>query len=601
MRSSCLLWRLAALVLLIPLLGLGACGKRAKIVIVKDADAATINLTQPEEAEEEQVFGLWDPSPMKGDEILGPMTYAFRPGKDFKSETERGTPKRGGTVNAGLLEDIDSFNPFLSSSASASEVQELIFPRLMSEQPDYFDGVPTFTPNIAESWVIADDNMSIRFKLRACNWSDGKPISAADVRFSWEAAKNEDVAWVSASIVDFIKDVEIHNEREFTVHYTKATPYNIMDINDTQIIPKHTFGQVPFGQWSGYAKWPELATKACGGPWILDKHEPGQFISLKPNPEYWDKGKPYLDKLVFKIFGNMKSMLNALRAGELDIMSGIQPDQAQSVIDDDDLLLYTYVARSYGYMGWNCKRWPFDDHRVRQAMTYAINRFDIVEGQFYGYATVAAPFIIRSMWATDKSLKPYPYDPDKAEALLEEAGWKKNADGIYAKDGRPFRFVLITNSGNPTREAICERVESDLRKIGVRAEITLIDFNQMSIKLKTHDFQAYVGGWYIATKVDPKPTFHSVSTNGRYNYVNYMDDYVDGLIDRGRVMNISDPAIREEAHGIWRAFQRKLYDEQPYTMLYEPKGIVGVSKKFVNVRVTSLKWLDNVHEWWLAD
>lgn len=592
------LYRLAVLLLMLPLTALGGCGKKAKIVVVEKHEGAVIKIG--EEAKEEAVMpGLWDPSPMEGDEILGPVTYAYRTAKDYTSRENPGTPKRGGTVTAGLLEDIDSFNPFLSSSASASEVQELIFPRLMSEQPNYYDGVPTFTPNIAEKWDIADDNMSIRFTLRDCKWSDGVPISSDDVRFSWEAAKNEEVAWVSASIVDFIKDVEVHSKREFTVHYTKATPYNIMDINDTQIIPKHTFGEVPFGQWRGYPKWPDLAVKAAGGPWMLDKHEPGQRITLKPNPEYWDKGKPYLDKVVFLIFGNMDSMFRALQAGELDIMNSIPPAQASKVVADKDLILYTYVARSYGYMGWNCKRPPFDNAGVRRAMTLAINRFDIVEGQFYGYADVAAPSIIRSMWASDRSIKPWPHDPDKAEALIAEAGWKKNADGIFEKDGKEFEFKLITNSGNPVRKAICVRVQADLRQIGVKAEINLIDFNQMSMKLRSHDFQAYVGGWYIATKVDPKPTFHSVSTNGRYNYVNYIDDYVDTLIDKGRVMNISDPAIRLEAHGVWKAFQHKLHMEQPYTMLYEPRGLVGVSKRFVNVRVTSLKWLDNVHEWWI--
>jgi ABC-type transport system substrate-binding protein len=239
-------------------------------------------------------------------------------------------------------------------------------------------------------------------------------MTSADIRFSWEAARNPDVAWVSSSIVDFIKDVEIHSDKEFTVHYTKAQPYNIMDINDVTIVPKHTFGKVPFGQWSGYGEWAELANQAAGGPWMLERHDPGQEIVLQRNPEFWDEGKPYLERLIFKIFGNMGSMLNALLAGQLDIMNGIQPDQAQRVVDDRDLFLYTYVARSYGYVGWNCKRFPFDDRLVRQAMTYAINRFDIVEGQFYGFATVAGPNLLRSIWASDRSLEPYPYDPARA-------------------------------------------------------------------------------------------------------------------------------------------------------------------------------------------
>lgn len=538
-------------------------------------------------------IGLWDPSPRVGREVRGQITYAFKPAPDGAE------PKEGGTFTFGILQDIDSFNPFLSSSVTASEVQDLIFPRLMSEEPDYYDGVPTFTPNIAASWTIADDNLSIRFTLRECTWSDGTPISSDDIRFSWQAAADGEVAWVSASIVDFIKDVEIHGPREFTVHYTKSQPYNIMDINDVQIVPKHTFGTVPFGKWRGFGGWAELATKAAGGPWMLDKHDPGQSIVLKANPKYWDAPKPYLDRIDMQIFGNSDSMLLALLAGELDMMTGVMPRKAKRVLEEDHLELYTYVTRSYGYMGYNCKRWPFDDKRVRQAITYATNRRDLVESLFAGYAEVAAPNIIRSMWASKRDLKPYPYDPDKAEALLAEAGWSKNADGILEKDGKPFVFKLQTNSGNPVRKSICEAVQADLRKIGIKAEIQLTDFNQMSAQLKKHNFDAYVAGWYIATKVDYKPTFHSVSVNGRYNYVNYINDEVDELIDKGRVMNVADPAIRAEAQKVWDRFQDILYEDQPYTMLYEPRGLVGLHKRFVNVRVTSLRALDNVHEWWI--
>ncbi len=530
---------------------------------------------------------------MVGREVRGKITYAFKPAP------EGSKPKQGGEVTFGILEDIDSFNPFLSSSVTASEVADQIFPRLMNEEPNYYDGVPTFTPQIAESWEIAEDNLSIRFKLRECTWSDGTPMSSADVAFSVEAGRNPQVAWVSSSIVDFIKDVEIHDDREFTVHYSKPSPYNIMDINDVQILPKHTFGTVPFGQWRGYGAWPDLAKRACGGPFVVESHDPGERIVLARNPKYYDAPKPYIDRLIFVRFGSTGTMLNALLADQLDMMDGIIPEKAARVLEAKHVNLYTYVTRSYGYMGYNCKRWPFEDKRVRQAMTYAINRRNIVESIFAGYAQVAGPAIIRSMWASNRTIKPLPYDPDKAKALLAEAGWRLNAEGLHEKDGKVFEFMLTTNQGNPTRKAICEYVQADLARIGVRARLAITDFNQMSEQLKRHNFDAYVGGWYIATKIDPKPTFHSVSVNGRYNYVNFVNPEVDELIDKGRVMNILDPTIRAEAKLLWDRFQVILADEQPYTMMYEPRGLVGVHKRFVNVRVTSLRALGNVHEWWI--
>ena len=574
-------------------LGLGGCGDGdVKVVVIQGGGQKKAADTGADLGQDAPI-GLWDPSPMVGREVRGPMTYAFEPAPKGSQ------PKQGGEVTFGILEDIDSFNPFLSSSVTASEVADQIFPRLMNEEPNYYDGVPTFTPQIAESWTIAPDNLSIRFTLRECSWSDGTPISSADVGFSVEAAKNAEVAWVSSSIVDFIRDVEVHSPREFTVHYTKAQPYNIMDINDVQVLPKHTFGSVPFGKWRGYGAWPELAKKACGGPFVVESHDPGERIVLARNPKYYDAPKPYVDRLIFVRFGSSGTMLNALLADQLDMMAGIIPEKAADVLEAKHLNLYTYVTRSYGYMGYNCKRWPFDDKRVRQAMTHAINRNNIVESIFAGYAQVAGPGIIRSMWASNRTIRPYSYDPDQAKSLLTEAGWKQNAEGYFEKEGKVFEFKLTTNQGNPTRRAICEYVQADLEKIGVKARLAITDFNQMSEQLKRHNFDAYVGGWNIATKIDPKPTFHSVSVNGRYNYVNFLNQEVDDIIDKGRVMNILDPSIRAEAKLLWDRFQLILADEQPYTMLYEPRGLVGLHKRFVNVRVTSLRALGNVHEWWI--
>ena len=587
MRTLFLGLTLAALVLC------PACGKKARIVVVEGAEAGTAPILERKEEGKKEDIGLWDASAVDGDMVVGPVTYAY-----LKPE-EGAEPKRGGTVRCALLQDIDSLNPFLSQSSSAHEVQEQIFPRLMNEEPNFYDGVPTFTPKIAESWEIAPDNLSIRFKLRDCNWSDGEPIKADDVRFAWQAAKSPDVAWVGASIVDFIDDIEIHNDREFTVKYTKPTPYNIMDINDVPIIPKHTFGTVPFGKWSGYPDWAKLSIKACGGAWVLEEHLPNQEIRLKPNPEYWDKGKPYLDGLTFVIFGNQESMLNALLAGDIDILSPVRPVKAARVLEDKKLYLFSCVDRSYGYAGWNCKRFPFDDVRVRRAMTLAINRQDIVEGEYYGYGEVAAPALIRALWASDPDIEPMPYDPSQAERLLTEAGWKKGADGILVKDGKRLAFKMMINTGNAQRKSIATRIQSDLAKIGAKVELEVVDYNQMSARLKQHDFESYVGGWNIATKVDPKPTFHSVSANGRYNFVNYTDPFVDSLIDRGRIMNISDPAIRKEAEDVWKAFQQRLHYDQPYTMIVEIRKLTGVNKRLRNVRVSALKWLDNVASWWI--
>ncbi|MBI4563988.1 MAG: hypothetical protein HY716_04755 [Planctomycetes bacterium] len=522
-----------------------------------------------------------------GAEIRGETTFAFKPAPPGAK------PERGDTAVLALLGDIDSFNPFVSSSADAAEIHDLIFPRLMTEQPNYYLHPPSFEPQIAESWTFGDDGRSIRFKLRECSWSDGRAITSEDVRFSWQAAKHPDVAWVSASIVDFITDIEIHDPREFTVRYAESYPYQLMDINDVQVLPKHAFGQVPFEKWQTHGRWEEQA-KVCGGPWQLQSYTPNQEVTLVRNPKYWEDGKPYLEKAIFRVLGDMRTQINTLLAKDLDAMRGVTPQEARRVLNAGHLNLFTYVSRAYGYAGWNCKEWPFDDARVRRAMTLAIDRENIVESIFYGYAQVAGPAIISSMWASHKKIRPLPYDPEQARKLLEEAGWTKGADDIYEKDGKPLRFTMITNAGNDVRRQMCEYIQSDLKKIGVAMDIRLIDFNQMSTQLKKHQFQAYVGGWFVATKVDNKPIWHSTAAEGRFNYVNYADPRVDEIIDTARVMSDF-----QKAKPLWDEFQEILDRDQPYTMLYEPRGLVAVDARFVNVNVTSLRYTDNLHEWWV--
>jgi peptide/nickel transport system substrate-binding protein len=266
------------------------------------------------------------------------------------------------------------------------------------------------------------------------------------------------------------------------------------------------------------------------------------------------------------------------------------------VLEDDRLLLYTYVSRGYGYVGWNNDAWPFDDARVRRAMTHAIDRANIIESVFYGYAQPAAAHVISTMWASNDEIEPLPYDPEKAAALLHEAGFRKNRDGVLEKDGKPFRFKLVTNAENDVRREICQLIQQDLSRIGVKAEVEAIEFNLMSQQLKLHQIDAYVAGWRVATKVDLKPIWHSTSNQGQFNYVNFADVRVDEIIETARTMGDF-----QKAKPLWDELQEILHREQPYTMLYEPRDLVAISNRIVNVKTTALRSMENLDEWWFLE
>ena len=527
------------------------------------------------------------PKPPHANEVRSdPQT----PTEAWRKDAAGTVPDHGDTAVLTLLSDIEGFNPYTSSSADTHDVLEMIFPRLLEEQPDYYAGPPHFTPNIAEAPPVAGaDGLTLRYKLRECTWSDGTPITSEDVRFSWQAAADERVAWLSKSIVDVITDVEVHNPREFTVHYARSYPYQVMDINDVSILPRHVFGKVPFDQWQKHGLWLEEA-KVSGGPWLLEKYEPNTSVSFVPNPRYWDKGKPYLNRVIWLVQGSMETNLNALLSGDVDFMTSILPKDVDRVLKDGDVLVYTYQSRAIGWIGWNVNREPLNDARVRRALAMAIDRDNILESIFYGYAKAAGPLIISSMWASNADVKPIEFDPDAAEKLLDEVGWKKDG-GVRKKDGKPLAFALVTNQGNDVRKRITEYIQANLKEIGVTVDIRVQDANQLSQQLKRHNFDAYVWGMYVATKVDGTPTF---GTEGGFNYPGYSNKRVDEIIKVAR--ELGDQA---KAKPMWDEMQRILADDQPYTPLYEPRGLVGLSKRFRNVRVAAPRATFNLHEWWV--
>jgi peptide/nickel transport system substrate-binding protein len=503
----------------------------------------------------------------------------------------------GGQVVLAVLGEPDSFNPYLSTTADVDAMLRLVFPTLMHEAPEYAKEPPTFSPYLAERWETSADGRSITFHLRKdAVWSDGVPITAEDVRYSWETAKSADVAWVNNSIKDFIDDVRVVDPKTCVLHYTETYPYQVMDANDGYVIPKHVFGKIPYKDWKTKASW--LAEGGvAGGPYRLVGYKPQQQVEFEANPRYHRAGYPKIPRVVFRIIKNQPAQLDALLSGGIDVLESVKPIDVRRVLDTGQFRLFNCLSRSYTYVGWNCKRFPFDDPGVRRAMTLGIDREDIVESLLLGYGEVSCSAIISSMWAHDRSLKPWPYDPEEAERTLASRGWKRGGDGVQAKDGKRLSFAIVTNAENQQRVKACTKMQANLEEIGVEVRIEQVEFNQMAERCRKHDFDAYYGGWNVATKVDEKPAFHSASRGyDGFNWVDYENKRVDELIDTTRIM--SDFA---KAKPNWDEFQRILHEEQPYTFVSEPRQLNVYRKTIRNVLSAAVTPYYNLEEWTLSD
>lgn len=518
-------------------------------------------------------------------EIRGELSTAAN--HDFKPEEVA----RGGRAVLPLLSEVDSFNPYLSDSADADEVHGLLWPLPLKEHADYHKGPPTFGPGLVDRWEVQGSEIRMHLRDNAV-WSDGAPVTTDDVEFSLAAAKDPDVAWVNSSIVDWIDRVEKVDAKNYVLHYSKTYPDMLMDAKDWRIIPRHVFGKIPFREWKSNPDWDKAAT-VVSGPFRLESYKLRQEFVLVPNEKFWDPALPRLAKVVFRVIQSQQTQFDSLLAGEIDGMQGIQPKDVRHLKGHKDLLVYTFMSRAYGYVGWNCDFWLFQDPEVRRALTLAIDRENIVEALFYGYAKVTASPIISSMWACDHSLKPLDYDPDEAARILAAKGWKPGRDGILEKDGKRFEFFLSTNQGNEIRASMIEMVQNNLREVGILVKPRILDWNVWSENLKKGEEEAWIGNWQVATKVDEKPTFHSESIGG-FNFGRWRNKRVDELIDAGRVE--PDPA---KALGIWKEFQAIFFAEQPYTILYEPMAIHALHRRFRNVEMNSLDIYDNLPEWFI--
>ncbi len=495
----------------------------------------------------------------------------------------------------GSIIDIDSFNPYLSASLFTQDLLDRVYLRLAVEHEDY----RTFTPLLAKRWEWSEDSIQLILYLRNdVYWSDGVKTTAYDVEFSFKAATSPEVAWPNAEdIIRNIEYVKAVNETTLIVKYRYVYPYQLTDINDVWIIPKHIYEKIPFSEWRKNGYFDEKPV--TNGPYKVARWERGQLIELVKNENYFDKNYPKIERVFVKIVPNEPNLILQFLNGEVDVLPSIPPAVAEKYKNNPNIKFIKYPFLAYEYIGWNQRNPIFSDKRVRQALSYAINVDEIISSLLKGYAVRSTSPFPSIFWAHNNKLKPYPYDTVKAKKLLLEAGWKdSDGDGILDKiiNGRKvdFKFTLITNAENQTRKEVATAIQNDLLKVGVKVEIQTYEFNTFIRHILEKNFDAVLSGWRVATKPDLATLFHTEAIKSGHNIVSYSNPYLDKLNDSAAVLqNLSNAKI------IWDQVQEIIYEDQPYTFLYEPVRINGISKrvKSETVKMNSISFLYNLHEW----
>ena len=494
-------------------------------------------------------------------------------------ERPSGTERRGGRVVIGVSGDVSSFNIYTATNAFSQEVDDLLFLKLADEQDDFKEGPPTFRPSLAKSWEPSPDGTRLTFHLdRRARWSDGRPVTGDDVLFSQRAASSPEVSWVGRDVKEFVADVLAPDDRTVVYRFTRVYPYELMDAVEGNVLPAHAYRDVPLAEWP---KRSFTSAPVVDGPFLLKKYERGSLIELARNPRYMRAPLPNLDSIVFRIIPDETSLVNELLSGGVDVMENVPAVAVRRIEADPRLRLVRVPDLSYHFICWNTARPPFADARVRRALTMAIDRDAIIEALLPGTGRPCTGPVLSFLWAHDPSLRPLPYDPDAARALLKESGWEdRDGDGLLDRDGRPFRFDLETNQGSRLRADVAQMVAEQLRRIGIEATPRVYEFGAFIDRHEKHDFDAFVGSWRESTKVDLKSAFHSASREGGYDYGMYANVELDAVIDRARAT-----ATTEAARVLWFKAQAIIASDQPYTFLFERDRMNAAPRRLGGLRM----------------
>lgn len=512
--------------------------------------------------------------------------------------TDDGEPRRGGTLVVGTVSDMGGVNEVVNRSNRAfADIAQRMFLNLLEEQPDFADHPPTMAPALAESYEFSDDHLTLTFRLRPdAVWSDGHPVTADDVRFTWQAQTHPAVAWDGAYFKAPIRDVEVVDDKTVRFHFDRVSPYQLAEANEGVILPSHVWGELPFEEWRDNADF-FLENLVVSGPYKLESWTPQQETVLVRNERYFDPELPYIDRVVFRFVPSNANQVLQLLSGDLDHVVQVPNEDIPRLQAAEDVRIDAYWNRLYTYVGWNFDRPQFQDVRVRRALAHAVDRETLVDTLWGQWARPSDSPIISDVWAHNDEIEALAYDPDRARRLLDEAGWRDtDGDGIRDKDGQPLRFSLLTNQGNQPREDAVTLIRDYLDDVGVAAEAQILEFHTMSGMVAERDYDAVLSGWGMPTNLDLRYAFHTDSIAESVNYMGYSNPRVDALIEEMERL----PSL-EEAGPILDELQLLIHQDQPMMLLWESQRVNGVSTRVKNVQSNLISSYFDLEEWWLAE
>jgi ABC-type transport system substrate-binding protein len=437
-----------------------------------------------------------------------------------------------------------------------------------------------------------EHNPVIVFHLRpGVRFQDGHPVTAKDVRFTYEAIMNP--RNLSPRLADYepVKSVEVADP--LTVRITYKYLYSPgLSTWEMGILPQHLLNSEALRQEAiRRGMDPQKFTlrdsafnrRPVGcGPFHFREWKSGQYIILDRFMDYWG-GPPNYHHYAFRVISDMLTQEMEFYAGTLDSYN-VPPFQVKRLEKNPEYQHFSGLSFGYSYIGYNMRREPFKDRRVRTALGMAINVGNIIKYVLYGQGKrITGPFAEQTDYY-DRKVKPLPYDPQGALKLLAEAGWTKGPDGWLQKNGKRLQFTLITNQGNNIRKAILAVAQDSWRQIGIDVRTDVLEWAVfIQERVEKHDFDALVLGWMMGIEPDLYQIWYSTQTHvNQLNFVGFKNKEADALI-----IKIRQEYNHKKQVEYCQELHRIIAEEQPYTFLYVGKWTAILDKRIVIQEVNS--------------
>ncbi len=508
--------------------------------------------------------------------------------------------KCGGTAVVAAIGEPNSVLPPLVYETVGRDIGDLIFERLADLQAG---GSPVdssaFVPRLASNWQRVD-SLTWRFHLRpGARWQDGTPVTAEDVRFSFEAFGDSVLdAPARLSLAGRVQ-VEVEDSRTVRIRFAEASPEQLYDATfHVRVIPAHIWAPIPRAAW---ATDTSLSRIVGSGPYRLRQWKRGQHVVLEADTAA--PRRPHIDRLIWRFAGNPDAALNLVLSGEADLLETVGAHQNVRRFDGDTRYdLRSYPAAMYGFLAFRIadhqgRAHPlFGSRDVRRALAAGADRATVAKALFGKDSEPPTGPMSRLLWINSPKVSVLPYDPAVASQILDSVGWRREAGGWRTRGRQTMAFEILVPSSSSIRRQAAVMLQESWRGLGVKVSVTAVDFPVFQERISKGQFDSYIGAYLDQPSARGLADGWTRKGWDGLNYGRYVSSAFDSLLARAERM--ADP---EAAKALYGEALDTLNADVPALFLYAPSSMAAIRRTLEGVRLNPYSWISEIPTWRVAN